>query len=131
MLLDIFACVLALAAVALAAHAWTISLRLKLEADLSRSTTSNNLTRLAAKLESLQQSVSVMKSTSAPKLAAEVAELSDAVARLAKTQQRFAGKYYAEGKRDNSEDRNVAAIDDELAAELALQNARPVSPGST
>lgn len=127
MLLDIFACALALGAAALAALVWTISLRLKLETESHRATTQSNIARLAAKLEQLSAKFSEMKSTSAPKLAAEVAELSDAVARLAKTQQRFAGKYYAEGKR--SEPNQNGVDDDELAAELALQSAPPVRPG--
>lgn len=130
MLLDIFACALALAAVVLGALAWTISLRLKLETELRHATTQSNLSRLAAKQTTLHENFSAMKSTSAPKLAAEVAELSDAVARLAKTQQRFAGKYYAEGG-PAARSNNQPDIDDELAAELALQNAAPVAPGRT
>lgn len=69
-------------------------------------------------------------------LAAQVVELSDAVARLAKTQQRFAGKFYAKGgpaARDEAPQHvTVNGIDDpELQAELALQRAPAVAPGGS
>jgi len=130
MLLDIFACALALAAAVLAALVWSTSLRLRLETESHRATTQSNIARCAAKLEALNTSVSSLKSTSAPKLAAEVAELSDAVARLAKTQQRFAGKYYAEKPANSGGGAQLDIVDEELAAELALQSAPPVRPGS-
>lgn len=134
MLLNIFACVLALGAAVFGVLAWIISLRLRLEAELGRSTTNSNLKALSARLATLTENVSKMRSTSAPGLAVQVAELSDAVARLAKTQQRFAGKFYATNQIDQRangiEAPNSGDLDPELEAELALQRAPSSAPGS-
>lgn len=133
MFANIFASALALAAVVLAALAWIISLRLKLESELSRTSMHNSLKTLSAKLVTLQDNVAKLRSTSPVGLSAEVAELSGAVARLAKTQQRFAGKFYAtndmDQRRNGIDAPNSGDLDPELAAELALQSAAPVAPG--
>jgi len=92
------ACVLALVAFGCAVAALTISWRHTLAAASSLSRTDSSLTTLATKLAEHGELLSKLKSTAPADLAARVVELSDAVARLAKTQQRFAGKYYAEGK---------------------------------
>jgi hypothetical protein len=125
----IFASALALGACVLAALALHTSWTSVRELDSLRSTSANALRVLSAKQLQLGDSVTKLKQTAPTTLAAEVAELSVAVGKLAKTQQRFAGKFYAE-TRGNGGDAAQQDVDDELAAELALQNARPVAPGS-
>ena len=129
----IFASVLALVAVAIAAHAWITLWRLQLETESRLSTITNSCKTLAVQLRTVNERVSKLTATAPSGLAVQVAELSDAVARLAKTQQRFAGKYYAQGKQtaDPQEPAQlINGVDDpELAAELALQNAPSAGPG--
>lgn len=132
----ISACALALVAVVCAALAWITSSRRTLELRLAQSLTDRSLTEHATRLESLARIVSELKSTAPSSLAAEVVELSDAVARLAKTQQRFAGTFYARTKAASRSEPNGADVDididdPELQAELALQRAAPVAPGRT
>lgn len=76
--------------------------------------------------------------------AAEVVALREAVESLKATQQRFAGKFYKQLQLDGGDARDtygndptathnlrgpLNGLDPELAAELALQSAPPVSPG--
>lgn len=130
-----FACVLALGAVAGAALLWITSLRREAALESRLSTTVMSLRTVSAKLVTLEQRVSRLNATAPAGLAAQVVELSDAVARLAKTQQRFAGKFYAEGgenaRGSDPSYASVSQMDPELAAELALQNAPAVAPGKT
>lgn len=126
-----FAFVLALGAVAGAALLWITSLRQEAATELRLSTLVSNLRTVSAKVVTLEQRISKLTAIAPAGLSAQVVELSDAVARLAKTQQKFAGRFYATN--DIDQRRNVDApnsVDDpELAAELALQNAKPVAPG--
>lgn len=67
------------------------------------------------------------------KLAAEVAELSEAVERLRRTHQRFAGRFdqYVKPQRGAVYDADTGAPlegDEELEALLALQTAKPAAP---
>jgi len=129
---NIFAFVLAFAALISVAVLWLTSLRRQLELESWRATVTSNFRQLAAKLATADAHLKTLKQTAPAGLAAQVVELSDAVARLAKTQQRFAGKFYAQGADPvdaAGSDRSYATLDPELAAELALQSAPPVAPG--
>jgi len=123
-----FGFVLALAAVVIAGLAWHISLTSAKEADLRLSTLQNNIRALAAKLVSAQQTLSELKRAAPSTLAAEVADLREAVNRLAATHRRFAGRFDARMGSPDGEPAN-GAVDPDLAAARALQNAPAVAPG--
>lgn len=127
--LSIFACVLALAAVACAVVALIISLRLTRAQASAISLLEKRLqtasARLAQQSSAVTEQLRELERRSPTKLAAEVAELSDAVARLAATHQRFAGRFHATKSREREPD-EVAAADPEIAAMLSLQAAPPV-----
>lgn len=87
-------------------------------------------TRLAAHSSKISEQLRELEAKTPTKIAAEVAELSEAVERLAATHQRFAGRFSAalqhgHVKTANGHD-DVAAADPELAAMLQLQGAPPV-----
>jgi len=130
---SIFACVLACAALILGVVAWLTSLHLTKEQASWRSTTVNALQKhalnAAAELKKTQELQRELQRSTPATLGAEVAELSAAVAKLAATQRRFAGKFHAE--RQHSAPNGAAAdeVDDEIAAHLALQTAPPARPG--
>lgn len=112
-----FGFVLALCAVALGAAALTISL-----------TTAAALKLLHATSSTTERELAELRKQTPVKLAAEVAELSDAVARLADTHRRFAGKIWAHVGHDHRDGNGASdATDDELSAMLALQKAAPPS----
>lgn len=134
---DIFASALALVAVAFAAPALIISWRLSQGLTRWRSMTASSLRGLyqnaAAELRKTQELQHELRRSTPATLAAEVAELSAAVAKLAATQRRFAGKFHAE--RQHSEPKGNGQgvdpeVDDEIAAHLALQTAPPRAPGT-
>jgi len=101
-----------------------------------RSTIANALRNNIAKADAFEKNASeqlrALAAQTPAKLAAEVAELSDAVARLAATQRRFAGKFHAEQQHGNGKPRSDEQldIDDEITAHLALQTAPPRAPGT-
>lgn len=123
-----FAFALALVAAAFAVAAWTTSFRLKAELKQWRSTTVNALASRLTVLDQRQKEISALaheaKTGSPVKLAAEVAALADAVAKQADTHRRFAGKVWQRiGEKDSSSPNG--AVDEDLAALLALQSAAP------
>jgi len=137
---NIFASVLAFVAVISVVALWlTFTLHRRSMASW-RSTTVNALQKIAAsaaaelkKTQDLQREL--QRSTPAT-LGAEVAELSAAVAKLAATQRRFAGKFHAERQHSPVSNGEFKAggsggedVDDEIAAHLALQTAPPARPG--
>jgi hypothetical protein len=126
---SIFAFALALGACMSVALALRTSLRLMREVESLRSTSANALRALAVKHVQLNDSVTKLKQTAPTSLAAEVADLSVAVGKLAKNQQRFAGKFYAETRGNGATAPEAENVDDEIAAHLALQSAPPVQPG--
>lgn len=125
-----FAFVLVLVVAACVALAWIIFDLRRENRELAswRSTNANVLKNYAQRLAACEKE--------APhSLAAEVAELSDAVRRLKLTHTRFAGRFdqYV-SKREprviEGELADAPGTDDELAATLALQNARNAAPGA-
>lgn len=135
--LAISACVLALAAVACAVVALTISLRQRAARESWQSQTLSSLQAHSTKLDQLARDASArlreLEAHSPTKLAAKVAELDEAVLAIGDTHRRFAGRVWARiGKQHGDETPHGRAplVDDpEFAAELALQLAPPVSPG--
>lgn len=141
--LNTSAFVLALVAVVSGVSALITSWRLTRAQESLRSTVLHNLTKRLAKLDEQADSVSklqheLQRSTPA-KIAAEVAELSEAVARLAETQRKFAGKFFQATRQGREQARADALAgkqnglldtddDDELAAMLRLQGAPPAKP---
>jgi len=126
-----FAFALALGAVASAVAALIISLRHTQAQALWRSRMANEFAKLSRSIDASATAVNKklheLESRSPTKLAAEVAELSDAVERLAATQARFAGRWHKERQiaGSNGHDEHAAA-DPEVQAMLALQSAAPV-----
>lgn len=136
-----FAFVLVLVAAANGVAVWIIYARLTQAQASLRSTIGNalrsSITRADAFEKRASEQLRALEAQTPAKLAAEVAELSDAVARLAATQRRFAGKFHAElqhGARSNGEIKVGGSggddVDDEIAAHLALQSAPPRAPGT-
>lgn len=132
-----FAFALALGAVVCAALAWITSLRLKLELESWRSTSVSNYKSLVATtnvaLKQMQTLARELEAKTPEKLAAEVAALSEAVAKVADTQRRFAGRFDMRmaqlGLRKSSTvvDGEVERVEtpDEVRARLRLQHGLP------
>jgi hypothetical protein len=110
--------------------------------DLQRSSNELRLRSHAASIDAAKKAVSArlaeLDRRSPQKDAAEVAALREAVDSLKATQQRFAGKFYKQLQLDGGNADSppmpggalpLNGLDPELAAELALQSAPPVSPG--
>lgn len=132
-----FAFVLACAAVICGAASLLICTRLTRAQESLRSTIANALRSCIAKNADFEKRASEqlreLQTKTPASLAAEVAELSAAVAKLAATQRRFAGKFHAERQHSepagNGQSHNTE-VDDEIAAHLALQSAPPRAPGT-
>lgn len=129
-----FGFALALVVVVFVAVVLIIWLRLTAELGSLRSTSVSSSTSCEKKLETLRVTVSELKREAPATLAAEVAALHEAVNRLRHVQQRFQGRfdqYVRQGREEHLPRLNGpdGALDPELAAELALQNAPPVAPG--
>ncbi len=121
---SIFAFALALGAVVFVALVSITLWRLRRELDSRVATMRSNLHALSARLNA--------KIATPVTLEAKVAELNDAVARLARTQQRFAGRFYAttrsNGVDQAHEPTDVSEADPEIAELLRLQSAPPAKP---
>jgi len=130
-----FASVLVLVVVTNACAVWLTYTRLTQVMEFRKSTTDNWLRSFNKRLDAVELTISDVKRTAPISLAAEVAGLTEAVARLRATHQRFAGRFDAAmSKRqqpmtfDGSTGEPID--DDELAAELALQRAPNGAPGA-
>ena len=126
---SIFACVLALAAAGFAAGALLISRRQVRAVAGLRSQIAAEWQRRAARFDAEAKRISdalrAVEAQTPAKLAAEVAELSEAVQRVADTHRRFAGKVWSIiGERKPAAAGN-GVDDDELSAMLQLQTAQP------
>jgi len=134
--LSIFVSVLALAVVTLAFGVWHTSTLHTRELESLRSMIVRSLNGQSVRLEKLEKLAGELKSTAPISLAAEVAGLTEAVARLKATHQRFAGRFDAyvhhEKRQPQIFDGETGAVidDEDLAAELALQRAPNGAPGS-
>lgn len=122
-------CVLALAA-SVSGAVWSITLWRRTLALVSQAATMQQSQRaLAQKLVQLQNAVSECRRAAPTSLAAEVAALAEAVARLRATHQRFAGRFDQHVSAERASEPN--GIDDEGVVDfLHLQNAPPAGPGS-
>ncbi len=137
-LLNTFAFVLALLALSAAAAALLICYRHGKGMDSLKSSNAQLLKAHAASIERSKQVISErlaeLDRRSPSKLSAEVAELSEAVARLRVTHLKFAGRFdqYVGQREAQPSLPGVpnGALDPELAAELALQSAPAAAPGS-
>lgn len=133
---SIFVSVLALVVVACAALAWTIWSRHTHTLNLRLATMQNNLSLCMRRLAEQQRINSELKSTVPSALAAEVADLREAVAKLRDTQRRFQGRFDARmggalpGDSTGRESPSPYAngLDPEIAAEIAFQTAPPAGP---
>lgn len=135
-----FAFVLASGAVICAVVALLICTRLTRAQASLRSTIGNALRNSIAKNADFEKRASEqlreLQTKTPVSLAAEVAELSAAVAKLAATQRRFAGKFHAERQHSVSNGELKVGgsggddVDEEIAAHLALQSAPPRAPGT-
>lgn len=126
-----FGFALALVAVASAVAALTISLRLKQVLASRQTRIESAFAKLTASVQGELRKVSALQreleASSTPRLAARVDELSEAVARLADTHRRFAGRFHAFRQHElPAAGGNGAVDDDEFTATLRLQGTPPV-----
>jgi len=128
---SMFACVLAFGALTLAVVAWRISSTHARRVDSWRATTTTHWQKLYAEsaktLRDVRDAQLEMQRSTPTKLAAEVADLSEAVSRLAATHRRFAGRFHA-ARQHEPVSNGETDLDPEIAAHLALQ-AAPRPPG--
>lgn len=121
---SIFACVLALVAVACVALAWIIFDLRREQQDFKSllSTNASALRSCAAKLADVEKQTPTA-------LVERVGELSEAVERLRLTHRRFAGRFdqFVSKREPTIID---GELDDELEATLRLQNAPSAGPGA-
>src|SRR5262245_5937044 len=133
---SIFGFVLVLVVVGNAGLAWTIyATRRETRAQALRlATCAKNLVDLGSKssnaIAKMREAQLALERQSPTTLGAQVAELSDAVERLRKTQQRFAGRFDRQMGHEREPEREYTAAqnkidDDELAAMLRLQGNAP------
>lgn len=125
-----FAFVLALGAVVLVALVLTICAHLKREQVLQQSTIDNNWKSFAGFAARTNATLADVKRTAPTTLAAEVADLREAVERLRATHQRFQGRFDSERQRSMIDGGNghVLTGDEEADALIALQQAKYVPP---
>ena len=131
-----FAFALAFVVCVFGAVGWITYARLMLVMESQRATTQSALRSLAAKQLEHQKAISECQRAAPTSLAAEVADLAGAVARLRTTHQKFAGRFdqYVGQQLPASAagaDRSYAGanqLDPELEAELALQRAPSAGP---
>lgn len=117
-----FAFALALVVVVNAALVWITYTRLMLELDSVRSTTQKDLWNFAGKLAELQKQAPTT-------LAAEVGELSEAVAKLRDIQRRFAGRFDAYVHHEGAKPVNETA--EEVRARLRAEHGLPKLGGKS
>lgn len=117
-----FAFALALVAVVNVALAWTTYVRLMQELESVRSTTQKDLWNFAGKLAELQKH-------SPTSLAAEVGELSEAVAKLRDIQRRFAGRFDAYVHHEGAKPVNETA--EEVRMRLRAEHGLPKLGGKS
>lgn len=126
-----FAFVLVLAAVGNAVLALTIWWRLTRALASHELSTSQRFNSYATTLRAVTTKLSALTLKAPESLAAEVADLREAVSRLRATHQRFAGRFDAQrpGKVfDGATGEPVDTDDDEIAAMVGLQQAPPGKP---
>jgi uncharacterized protein YlxW (UPF0749 family) len=117
-----FAFALALVAVVNVALVWTTYVRLTQELESVRSTTQKDLWNFGAKLAELQKHAPTT-------LAAEVGELSEAVAKLRDIQRRFAGRFDAYVHHEGA--KPVNETPDEVRQRLRAEHALPKIGGKS
>lgn len=97
-------------------------------------TTHGTVERALGVLKAFAARLALVEKQSPTTLAAEVAALSEAVGRLRQTHQRFAGRFdqYVGQQlaKDHAPTGNGVPDDDDFAAVLALQLAKPAGPGN-
>lgn len=135
--LSTFVFALALVAVVCAALVWTISERHTQALESLRSMSASYEKNTSARLAMLAKQISDARREAPTTLAAEVAALTEAVAKLRDTQRRFQGRFDAHMGRERStaaaSDQSYGGanqLDPDLEAELALQRAPSAGPGS-
>lgn len=138
-----FVFALVLVAFVFAALVWITYERHTRELESLRSTSDSFAKNCNARLALLAKQISDARREAPSTLAAEVADLREAVGKLRDTQRRFQGRFDAKmGRADEPTmplypnmplDRSYAGVnqlDPELAAELALQSAPSAAPGA-